>query len=245
MKRTRNIFLLFSLLVLFAGFDTRAASLDDFPSLGDLEDETETLTIGDIEFYDWQFEGSVFLPFPDIVDMADIKVKPIIDEPLHPGLEFIIGNVLTFSGTIAFAGSIGYNVKINNEKDKIWKNSLKLSGVVTDPERDIGTIIIDERVTNNAGDNNSDALTKQVYFNLASDEGGRSTKTEDRVQFNPTDSFSVVTNITLNQDNFSYEGQFGVTSFEQGFTLVPIPGTVWLLSSVLTCLVGAQKRRRS
>jgi hypothetical protein len=184
---------------LTAGF-AQAATLADLFS-------GQSLVVGDKVFTGWTLGQN-----PNLVNLSQIDVTTLTDQPLNPGIKYTVtGDALKVSDTNKIDLSFNYTVSTTSAQTLIKDNSLALTGYSFMGNG--GLIAIGESL--------GPLGSKLVYFDNKNDDQ----QLTDLVNF-PQPQFSLPVSTTI-QVNGDFAGDMAnVTMFEQRFSQVPEPLTM-------------------
>ena len=189
-----------------------------------------TIVIGDKVFDRWFAEDFSSVP----VNLADIDVVPLVDQPLNPGLMFNANGKLRTTGLDLIDLTLGFTVSTLDGRPTIKDNSLEIVGYSFGPSNVGGVISVFEDVFDAGG-----ALIGEKFVtadNLPPSTFGLF----DSAQFAPRSLVSVEKLILISGD--APGDTVSLDSFEQRFSQVPEPATLALVLSAMG--IGWFWRRR-
>jgi hypothetical protein len=201
-----------------------------------------TITANDKVFSNFQIVSSTTTG-GGVVNINQIQVVPLVNNPLNPGLKFSapVGALGTPFGHVGPATALltfAFDVQTTNGLPLIKDNSLLLNGFTFDAGP-LALIRISEQVQNAAG---GPLGSKQVRAVSSEQPNSGNPNHFDTADFAPTAFVHVIKSIEIlgPGDN---DGAF-LTMFEQRFSQVPEPSSLALLLSCAAC-IALQKRRRT
>jgi hypothetical protein len=200
-----------------------------------------TITADDKIFRDWTLLNQEVNN--GIINLTQIDVTPLIDDPLNPGVKFTapvdgIGTLFGHGGGAFARLRFSFAVQTASGLPLIKDNSLLINGWIFD-SGPLASITISETVRNAAG---AALGTKSVVARPGDQPGSGDPDHFDSADFAPQSIVVVEKFIDIVGPGMNDGAR--LTMFEQRFSQVPEPSGMALASAVLACGLATRRRRR-
>ncbi len=210
-----------------------AISLFDLVSIPGL-----TITAHDKLFNDWTAVGTA--TGGGNIDLTQIDVTPLADDPLNPGLKFTapvgaLGTPFGHAGSASVALDLTFKVRTASGLALIKDNSLLINGYTFDASPNT-FIQIGEEITDTAGNPLGHKLAKVFSGDLPGDPGHF-----DSAEFAPQSLIQVTKRIRI-EGPTTNDGAF-LTMFEQRFSQVPEPSSLAVAGALCLSFVACRRHR--
>ncbi len=189
-----------------------------------------SITIDDKLFDDWFTDDASTLP----VDISQIDVVALDDQPLNPGLQFNANEQFSTVGFDEIDFDLGFTVSVIGGEARIKDNSLELGQFTFGQDNVGGLITISEGIFDVTGTLVGDKSV--IADNLFPGD----TSLFDAAAFSPQASLFVTKNVVITGDRLV--DVVSLDSFTQRFSQIPEPTTLTIMVIGLVSL-GIGRRR--